>query len=105
MQKLLEKVALKSPHKSSHHAAAVVKNGRILAIKENQYGRHAETRAVKASSYELRKGASVWVIRVMKNGRISNSLPCDECIDYLRYSEISDVYYSNENGDIIRWKL
>jgi deoxycytidylate deaminase len=45
------------------------------------------------------------VIRVSKTGVINHSKPCINCINYLHLFGIKEIYYSGENGEIIKEKV
>lgn len=47
----------------------------------------------------------MFVIRVNGKGELMNSKPCNSCIYYMQLYGIKSVYYSNENGEIVREKL
>jgi len=53
----------------------------------------------------LRKKLEIVVIRVNKNGELFNSNPCNTCLYYMKLYCIKSVYYSDENGDIIKEKI
>lgn len=104
------------------HIACFVVQFNISSIGENstreawcgcKYGTHAEVEAMQRlpppqSNTIKRKYADLLVIRVDFNGNLRNSKPCSKCIEYLsklRTYRIKNVYYSNENGDIIMVKF
>ena len=45
------------------------------------------------------------MIRVNAKGDLVNSKPCNSCIYYMQLYGIKSVYYSDENGEIVREKL
>ena len=47
----------------------------------------------------------MFVIRVNSKGDLMNSKPCNSCIYYMQLYGIRSVYYSDENGEIVREKL
>ena len=47
----------------------------------------------------------MFVIRVNSKGNLVNSKPCNSCIYYMQLYGIKSVYYSDENGEIVREKL
>ena len=51
------------------------------------------------------ENSDIWVIRILKNGKIVNSEPCLSCIVAMKRYGIKRVFYSNEIGDIICIKL
>ena len=95
--------------------AVVAKNGRILAIACNAV-RHKQGTFKKAWINSLHaeqaamlqvdcKGADLYVVRLLKNGELSNACPCLSCRDMIFKKGIRNVYYSNEYGDIVKWKV
>jgi len=44
--------------------------------------------------------SSIVVIR-HKNGKLTMSKPCKNCISFMKTLGIKKIYYSNENGNII----
>lgn len=53
----------------------------------------------------LRKKLEIFVIRVNKNDELMNSKPCNTCLYYMKLFGVKSVYYSDENGDIIKEKI
>jgi hypothetical protein len=53
----------------------------------------------------LRKKLEMFVIRVNQMGDLVNSKPCNTCIYYMQLYGIKSVYYSNEDGIIIKEKI
>jgi deoxycytidylate deaminase len=51
------------------------------------------------------KKLNILVIRVNSKNELVNSKPCENCIYYLRLYGIKNVYYSNENGEIVKEKI
>lgn len=47
----------------------------------------------------------MFVIRVNPMGELVNSKPCNTCIYYMQLYGIKSVYYSNEDGAIVKEKL
>lgn len=108
------KAALQSSHKQ-RIGAVVSKNGRILSVAHNEVrykkgnfkrkwinSLHAE----QAAMLDLDcKGADLFVVRVRNNGELSNSCPCLICRELIISKQIRNVFYSNENGDIVKWKV
>lgn len=97
--------------------AAVVKGGRVLSVacnavrhKEGRFSRkwinslHAEQAALLMLSEQSRKGASIYVARVKKDGSLGNSFPCPHCMELIVNSGVKEVFYINEEGKEERWK-
>ncbi len=53
----------------------------------------------------MRKKLEMFVIRVNQMGDLVNSKPCNTCIYYMQLYGIKSVYYSNEDGIIIKEKI
>ncbi len=53
----------------------------------------------------MRKKLEMFVIRVNQMGDLVNSKPCNTCIYYMQLYGIKSVYYSNEEGEIVKEKL
>ena len=53
----------------------------------------------------MRKKLEMFVIRVNQMGNLVNSKPCNSCIYYMQLYGIKSVYYSNEDGVIVKEKL
>ncbi len=53
----------------------------------------------------MRKKLEMFVIRVNQMGNLVNSKPCNTCIYYMQLYGIKSVYYSNEDGVIVKEKL
>ena len=53
----------------------------------------------------MRKKLEMFVIRVNQMGDLVNSKPCNTCIYYMQLYGIKSVYYSNEEGVIVKEKL
>jgi deoxycytidylate deaminase len=114
-------IAVKEAFKSTFKqriGAVVEKNGRILSTAHNsvRYKRgrflkkwknslHAEQAALLALSPRDRKRSSLHVARVLKNGELANACPCPVCREMIITCGVKEVFYTNENGDVVRWKL
>ena len=101
--------AAKSPNYSFHHGAIIILRGKIISRGYNKYcvpsvnkinpwSVHAEVAAInnalhKVSTDELRKSTLV-VIRLTREGNISNSYPCENCQRYIKMHKIKTVFYS-----------
>ena len=105
---------------NSCHAAALVKNGEIVAFgfnhkKSHPFQKrfsktdeciyfHAENHCIfnalkKLHVDDLRK-TDLYVVRVLKNGQMSESCPCQGCRKSIRFFNIRKVYYSDCRGNI-----
>lgn len=71
---------------------------------KNSY--HAEISAIiNTPNWDKLKGASILVIRLSKDEKLTNSFPCKHCQESLRHLGIKWVYYSTKEGEIKRSKL
>lgn len=98
--------AQKSPVKIANHGALVIIRNKIVGRGYNHYGScckntyslHAEVDAIndaltKVSKHKL-KEAKLVVVRLTKEGHLSNSYPCQNCQHYINKVGITSVYYS-----------
>lgn len=79
------------------HVAAVIKNGKIVNIRSNTPGVHAEYLAVIDALKCYKSCKTVLVIRY-ENGLFKNSLPCKECIEKLKLN-VKKIIYSTGNSN------
>ena len=65
---------------------------------------HAEQAAIlNAGDWKKLKGCSMLVMKVSKTkGILSNAKPCEFCEATIRYVGIKNVYYTNEEGEIVK---
>lgn len=97
--------ALKSTVKFKH-AAAIIMGGKILAIAHNSdrthvdgkicCGLHAEHNAIRKCKKTI--NSVMIVARFLKNGELSDSMPCIMCKKLIIRSGIKKIYHSVENG-------
>ena len=63
---------------------------------------HAEQHAImKIQNKELLNGASLLVIRINRHGKLTNARPCENCMKTIVHFKFSNIYFSNENGEIV----
>jgi len=65
---------------------------------------HAEINAIINARRDI-KGMNIFVVRLRNNGRYGLAKPCKFCRSYLIYTGIKYIYYTNNEGEIIREKL
>lgn len=58
---------------------------------------HAEIDCLKAVEGELSK-ATLYVVRVDRNGELANSKPCKYCMPYIQEKQIGRVVYTVDGG-------
>lgn len=110
--RIASKEALKSTFRKHRLGAVIVKGNRILAVGHNQLRPsaitktdtlHAEAAAILKLLKERRlhdlAGASIYVTRFTKSGRIGMALPCTSCQELIRSVGISTVHYTNDTGE------
>jgi len=45
------------------------------------------------------------VIRMDRDGRLRNSFPCNHCLDNLKLFGFRNIYYSTDNGIIVKHRV
>jgi cytidine deaminase len=110
-------------HRVFYKANNVLKKANILSfgfnrmgdINLNEAGVHAEHDVInKLKPLERKKKLepiNLLVIRFSKNNKLQNSKPCANCIQTMKTLpqkkgyKVKNIYYSNDNGDIIKSNL
>ncbi len=74
--------------------------GRIEKGKVIGFSEHAERSALHACriTHKFDGMVDVWVMRFKDSGHLSNSHPCDDCLQYMRENKVRRVYYSTDEG-------
>lgn len=98
--------------------AAVIKNGNVLStacnairyhkgkfLKKWENSLHSEQAALLMLPLEKRKGSSLYVARLLKDGSLNNAKPCKVCQDLIIKSGVKEVFYTNEFGEVVRWRV
>ena len=112
--------AIEAARKSTYRVklgAVVFKGKRILSTGWNQIrssslkhknyenSLHAEQSALLGLEWKKLKGCSMLVVKISRaEERLGNARPCDMCMQLMNYIGIKDVFYSNENGEIVKLK-
>lgn len=65
---------------------------------------HAEVAAVLAAGLDRCRGSVLVSARVLRNGSLANSKPCDDCLRIIRMAGIKTVIYTSDNGNTERLK-
>lgn len=65
---------------------------------------HAEQAALLNLDWDKLKGCSMLVVRVNKTGMFGICKPCPMCSKIINHIGIKNVYYTNEQGEIVRVK-
>lgn len=102
----------------SSHVAFLIRKSKIVHIGWNKYKthpynlshpyhdgttyRHAELDVCFKSGKEDLYGYSLVVVRIDRNGRVCNSLPCKGCQSVIKQFGIETVYHSDINGVIVQ---
>lgn len=99
--------AEKSPVKIATHGALILLRNKIIAKGYNNYNpfaygtysTHAEVQAINNALMKVHKdklkSAKLVVVRLTKEGCLSNSFPCQNCQRYIKRFGINVVYYSS----------
>ncbi len=99
---------------SFRHSAAVIKDNNIISMGYNKYifnkelgiytTVHAEIDALnKVKKYTL---VDVVTLRLSNTGtKLSQSRPCSMCIQKMKKRGVRYVYYSDQNGEIIKEEI
>ena len=67
---------------------------------------HAEQAALLGTDWNKLKGCSILVMKCSKTlKQLSNAKPCPMCMKVLEYVGIKDIYYSNEQGEIVKVRV
>lgn len=109
--RIAQKQALKSPFLKHRVGAVITKGHRIISTGYNEirYSKitgktslHAEAAAIK-QLMDQRKlgdlvGATIFVTRFTRGGRIGMACPCSSCMALIRAVGIRRVYYTQNDG-------
>ncbi len=101
---------------NNSHVAFLVKKNKIVKIGWNRkrthpeiarhpyhdgyVGTHAELDVILNSGLDNLDDHSMIVLRVDRKGRLANSKPCPGCLSLLRSYNVSEVFYSDTEGNI-----
>lgn len=66
---------------------------------------HAEQSALLNLDWNKLKGASILVYRMNKVGQVGMAKPCSMCRKLIEYIGIKNIYYTNQNGEIVLEKV
>lgn len=104
------------------HISFIIYKNRIVSIGYSQarktdpmakrYGHrfssiHSELHSIKKFPFRPSKLAKCMMvnIRIMANGSIGISKPCENCQKLLIDFGLKAVYYTNRKGDLVRWQM
>ena len=119
---LAQNMAANSNYGKIKHGAVLVKGGSVISASFNkdkfsafgdrfrQQGcghatHHAELGCVLGIGKAKTSGASIFVVRVNRQGKLRLSKPCPMCHDVLKFTGVKKVYYSTNDGSIEMYKL
>ena len=117
-ERIASLAAAQSPVFRSKHAAGLVYRGRLLAVgfnrpkthpKAAQYSKHEEAiylhaeldcllRGVQRYGLQKVSRCTMFVARVLQNGSLGSSCPCEGCERALRTFNVKKVWYTTERG-------
>lgn len=103
----------KDPNLMSYHGAVIVRGGQILSIGVNKCKKngfikayahhdfcntHAECDAIlKARKKIDLTNSKIYVLRVRRDGKLSNSRPCAMCLKAMKHYGIKRAFYTIDN--------
>ena len=108
--------ASRSSHKAKH-GAVVYKNGKIIQSGRNQYcslnrlrnyksnriwSIHAEMNALANLPKNITRGAGIIVVKVNREGDLTNSRPCRVCMSIIERMGIKRVMYSTDTNKMFK---
>lgn len=112
--------AVEAARKSTYRVklgAVVFKGKRILSTGWNQIrssslkhknyenSLHAEQSALLGLEWKKLKGCSMLVVKISRaEERLGNACPCEMCRKLMDYIGIKNVFYTNEEGEIVKLK-
>lgn len=108
------RIAKKNINRCQHHqywvSAVIIKKNKIVSVGFNSLKTHpkmnsektlhAEVSAVLRAKRQDIAGATVFVLRSTRSGKVGMAKPCEICDRILRISGIKNVYYTTSNGEI-----
>ena len=120
--KLAQNMASSSNYGKIKHGAVLIKGGSVInatfnkdkfsafgeRFRQNGCGHathHAELGCVLGIDRSKTSGASIFVVRINRLGKLRLSKPCTMCHDVLKFTGVKKVYYSTNDGSIEMYKL
>lgn len=112
MTKYAELVAKLSTHNTHAVGCAIYRKGKLISLGANsckghpkmtrygaKVGHHAEFAAIqKLKNKNLLQGATIVVARIMRDGTLGMSKPCEICAPLLVSLGVKRVIYSTQDG-------
>ena len=120
--KVAQDVATNSNYGKLRHGALLIRGGSIIKtafnkdkfssfgerFRNSDYGpatHHAELSCISGIDRSKTNGASMFVVRINRQGELRLSKPCPMCHDALKFTGVRKVYYSTNDGSIEMYKL
>ena len=108
MLSLVQRHSKRSDHSIHKHVALIVRHGKIVTIAVNSGWRHAEENAIRTTTPDLLRGATLLSFRVSKTNTLRNAKPCvvrgdgrPSCSELIKLAGIKKVVYSDSNGELV----
>lgn len=109
-------LALRSEHPAHKLGCVIAKSGRVLATGFNRLRTHpesctrwqtlhAETAALIGVHRHCVEGATLYVVRLTKGGKLASSYPCEGCWRMIHKMGIRAVVYIGEDGKAYRARV
>ena len=67
----------------------------------NYFSIHAEVDVLSRIPHDAKKKVILYVFRMLGTGELGMAKPCKKCRKYIKSIGVENVYYSNEEGQII----
>lgn len=112
-----KRAAFESDHDDYRHGAVLVKGGSVRNMSKNKnrlvgwayrfrnrnYGHatlHAEIGCILGLDRSITRGATIYVVRIGKNGGFRMSKPCQMCEEAMRHVGIKKVIYTADKDAV-----
>lgn len=119
---LAKRMAFQSEYGKIRHGAVLVKGGSVLnaSFNKSNYNafadrfrkssrgpatHHAEIGCILGIDKTMSEGATVYVVRINKQGQFKLSKPCEMCHDILKFCGVKKVVYTCDENEIDSYKL
>jgi len=66
---------------------------------------HAELDAILGATIEQTNGATLYVVRLLRNGRLAHSRPCEDCMRLIHQAQIRTVVFVNDKGELTHERI
>jgi len=121
LKKAIEEAENSDIRNNFNHGAVIFNNSQFFGSGNNRFRHvgfipsrylnyrdslHAEISAIRnVPNWECLKGASILIIRIDKQGNLRMARPCSKCTKSLKHFGFSTVYYSTQEGLIIKKRV